>query len=59
MIFRNIQGELVEINRYDFKNDRMYYENIMELKRTFIRKMQSTKLDYLTKSKETLNNKKY
>jgi len=59
MIFRNIQGELFEINRYDFKNDRMYYENIMELKRTFIRKMQSTKLDYLTKSKETLNNKKY
>jgi hypothetical protein len=29
MIFRNKQGNLVEINRYDFKNDELYYQKIM------------------------------
>ena len=33
MIFRTITGELVEINRYDFINDKLYYEKIMEIKK--------------------------
>jgi hypothetical protein len=57
MLFRIASGELVEINRYTFKNDKMYYEKIMEIKKQFINKNKSSKLDYWTKSKETFNNK--
>jgi hypothetical protein len=57
MLFRTANGELVQINRYDFKNDKMYYEKIMEIKKQFINKNKSSKLDYWTKSKETFNNK--
>ena len=45
MLFRTIKGEFIEINRYDFKNDKLYYEKIMKLKESF------------TKLKKTLNNK--
>jgi len=51
MIFRKFNGELIEINRYDFKNDKMYYEKIMEIKKQIINKAQTAKLDYLTKNK--------
>jgi hypothetical protein len=57
MLFRTANGELVQINRYNFKNDKMYYEKIMEIKKQFINKNKSSKLDYWTKSKETFNNK--
>jgi hypothetical protein len=32
MLFRNSDGKLVELNRYDFKNDRIYYKKILSLK---------------------------
>jgi hypothetical protein len=32
MLFRNSDGKLVELNRYDFKNDRNYYKKILRLK---------------------------
>ena len=35
MIFRNCKGDLVEINIYSFKNDKMFYKKIMELKTPF------------------------
>jgi hypothetical protein len=35
MLFRTSNGKLVEINKYDYKNDRLYYLAIMELKRMF------------------------
>ena len=57
MLFRTANGEVVQINRYNFKNDKMYYEKIMEIKKQFINKNNSSKLDYWTKSKETFNNK--
>jgi hypothetical protein len=57
MLFRTANGELVQINRYNFKNDKMYYEKILEIKKQFIKKNKSSKLDYWTKSKETFNNK--
>ena len=56
MLFRTVNGELVQINRYNFKNDKMYYEKIMEIKKQFINN-NSSKLDYWAKSKETFNNK--
>jgi hypothetical protein len=57
MLFRTANGELVQINRYNFKNDKMYYEKIMEIKKQFVNKKKSSKLDYWSKSKETFNNK--
>lgn len=32
MLFRNKQGLLVEINRYDCKNDSIYYNKISQVK---------------------------
>jgi hypothetical protein len=57
MLFRTATGELLQINRYNFKNDKMYYEKILEIKKQLINKNKSSKLDYWTKSKETFNNK--
>ena len=31
MLFRSINGNLIEINKYDYKNDQLYYEKIMEI----------------------------
>lgn len=45
MLFRKDTGEIIEINKYDFKNDKLYYEKIMEIKLSF------------TKSKKTFDNK--
>jgi hypothetical protein len=32
MLFRNKEGLLVELNRYDYKNDSIYYSKISQLK---------------------------
>jgi len=32
MLFRAKNGELIEINRHDYKTDTMYFQKIMELK---------------------------
>jgi hypothetical protein len=32
MLFRTAKGELIEINRYDYKTDKLYYKRIIELK---------------------------
>jgi hypothetical protein len=34
MIFRKSDGTFVEINRYDYKNDKIYYQKIMEVMST-------------------------
>lgn len=31
MLFRTADGTLVELNRYDFKTDKIYYQKVMEL----------------------------
>jgi hypothetical protein len=53
MIFRNNNGELVELNKYDFKNDLLFYKKIMEMKRSFTKlnkpneiKKTTTKINY-------------
>lgn len=43
MLFRDINGNLIELNRYDFKNDKLYYQKIMEIKYNFTK---SNKNDY-------------
>ena len=42
MLYRNPDGKLVEINKTNFINDKMFYEKIMELKTPF------SKLNYET-----------
>ena len=57
MIFRNINGELVQINKYDFVNDKLYYEKIEELNKPFFKMKHLAKLLPKDYSKKTLNNK--
>lgn len=38
MLFRTANGELIEIKRYNFKNDKLYYEKILDLKRQILEK---------------------
>lgn len=33
MLFRNVHGELININKTDFVNDKLYYKSIVELKK--------------------------
>jgi hypothetical protein len=32
MLFRTSTGELVELKKYSFKNDTLYYEKLLEIK---------------------------
>lgn len=36
MLFRRIDGKLIEINKYNFKNDKLYYEKIMNIHTLFV-----------------------
>ena len=47
MLFRTITGQIIEINKYDFKNDKLYYLKIMDLKKSF------TKLEKTFQNKNT------
>jgi len=47
MLFRIITGQIIEINKYDFKNDKLYYLKIMDLKKSF------TKLEKTFQNKNT------
>jgi len=31
MLFRTVDDKLIEINKYDFKNDKLYYEKIRSI----------------------------
>ena len=37
MLFRTADGKLIEINKYDFKNDKLYYEKIMSIYKYLIK----------------------
>jgi hypothetical protein len=50
MLFRTNKGELIEIKKYDFPNDKLYYQKIMEIKKP-IKQM------YFSKLEKTFNNK--
>jgi hypothetical protein len=32
MLFRTAEGNLIEIKKYNYKNDKLYYEKLFELK---------------------------
>lgn len=33
MLFRTTEGNLIEIRKYNFKNDTMYYEKLLDIKK--------------------------
>jgi hypothetical protein len=33
MLFRTNNGDLIEIKKYDYSSDKLYYEKIMEIKK--------------------------
>lgn len=59
MLFRDINGNLVEINKYDFKNDKVYYQKIMEIKKQFTKSNKNCYSTYIINNtlKETSNYK--
>lgn len=46
MLFRDINGNLIEINRHDFKNDKLYYQKIMEIKQLFTKSSKPKDINY-------------
>lgn len=36
MLFRTSKGELVDVKKYNFTNDKLYYQKIMEIKKPII-----------------------
>jgi len=53
MLFRDSNGNLIELNRYDFKNDKVYYQKIMEIKKQFTK---SNKKEYPNYSNYVIQN---
>jgi hypothetical protein len=49
MLFRTNNGELIEIKKYTYPNDKLYYKKIMEVKQSFSKS--------ITKSEKTFDNK--
>lgn len=47
MLFRDINGNLIELNRYDFKNDKIYYQKVMEIKKQFTKSNKSNYSNYV------------
>ena len=48
MLFRNIEGELVEIRKSDYKNDLLYYRAIMNtIKHSSIQKKEVSQMEEL------------
>lgn len=40
MITRNINGKLIKISKYDYANDMIYYEKLMNIKKEFTKESQ-------------------
>jgi hypothetical protein len=55
MLFRDINGKLVEINKNDFVNDLLYYQKIMKLKNQIAKSKNSKNINI---SKKTFDDKK-
>ena len=53
MLFRINTGQLMEINKYNFSNDKLYYQKIMDLKMVLAKSL--TKSIPLIKSSTKLN----
>jgi hypothetical protein len=46
MLFRDISGNLIELNRYDFINDKLYYQKIVEIKKQFTKSNKKEQSNY-------------
>jgi hypothetical protein len=46
MLFRDISGNLIELNRYDFINDKLYYQKIIEIKTKITKSVEVKKSNY-------------
>ena len=44
MLFRDSNGNLIELNRYDFKNDKLYYKKLMDIYKSFMNQLPLSKL---------------
>lgn len=53
MLFRTNKGELVELKKYDFPNDKLCYEKVMEIKKPGLFSTKTTpfskSIEYFTK----------
>jgi hypothetical protein len=54
MLFRTNKGQLIELKKYDFSNDNLYYKKLMEIKQPQIF---STKENCFAKLKKTFYKK--
>ena len=46
MLFRDISGNLIELNRYDFINDKLYYQKIIVNKKKITKSVEVKKSNY-------------
>ncbi len=58
MIFRNIHGELIEMNRFDFKNDKLFFQKIVDTKKPFTKIEQIEQIKQIKQIKQIDDNKK-
>jgi hypothetical protein len=49
MIFRNIDGSLIEIKRTSFKNDKIFYTKLFEIKVKKEKKLQNIQSAFMVK----------
>jgi hypothetical protein len=54
MLIRNLNGKLIQINKYDFSSDTIYYEKILNIKKEFTKSSTNTK-NY-SKTKDIISN---
>ena len=58
MIFRDYNGNIIEINKSDYKNDFLYYTKIMNIKSKIIDQYQCEKIiNSLNKKEKYFNSK--
>jgi len=55
MLFRTNKGNLIEIKKYDFSNDKLYYQKLMEIKKLNISVSKETNISYSNKEFGRLN----
>lgn len=36
MLFRTIDNKLIEVNKYHFKNDMLYYKKLMDIYKNYV-----------------------
>ncbi len=44
MLFRTVDNQLIEVNKYHFKNDTLYYKKLMDIYKKYVSSYSSSKL---------------